>query len=59
MLLFKGELKIARYGDEPELVPPPKLIANAIVLINQYGNGDAVYWDGTEYRWYTVKELPK
>ena len=56
--LYRGKLKIARAGDEPELMRPPVLLGSALMLLNIESTGTAVYWDGTAYRWYPVRELP-
>jgi hypothetical protein len=53
---YRGKLKIAHAGDESDLVPPPVLLGSALLLLNIENSGTAVYWDGTAYRWYPVRE---
>lgn len=53
---YGGALQIARYGDESELVPPPKLKGIGLILIGIDNEGTVLYWDGTAYRWYPVPE---
>lgn len=54
MSSFKGKLEPAAYGDEAEIVPPPYLLGDAILMIDSENSGTAVYWDGARYRWYEV-----
>ena len=56
--LYRGKLKIARAGDEPELMPPPVLLGSALILLGIENDGTAVYWDGKAYSWYPVREPP-
>lgn len=45
-------LKPAIAGDEPEVIAPPVLRGDAILLLHDDGEGAALYWDGERYRWY-------
>ena len=58
MRLYKGKLKIARFGDELKLQAPPELIGSAILLIGPETSGSAIYWDGASYRSYEVPSSP-
>lgn len=58
MRLYRGALKPAPNGDDPEIPPPPHLLGDAILMIIQGNTGTAVYWDGARYRWYPIDELP-
>ena len=57
--LYRGKLKIARAGDEPELIPPPVLLGSALIFLGIENDGTAVYWDGGAYSWYPVEEPPR
>jgi hypothetical protein len=55
MSLHQGrELKPSAYGDEPQIIPPPQLLGDAILMLDGESVGTAVYWDGARYRWYPV-----
>lgn len=58
MTLYRGKLKPTPYGDEPSVIQPPKLLGDAILMLDETNVGTAVYWDGARYRWYPVDELP-
>ncbi|MBD0318723.1 MAG: hypothetical protein ICV87_00210 [Gemmatimonadetes bacterium] len=56
---FRGTLNLAVAGDEPEPIPPPKLLGDAILLLYDDGTGSALYWDGERYRWYPYDPTPR
>ena len=58
MTINHGKLRPAPYGDERQVVPPPHLMGEAILMLDQTNSGTAVYWDGARYRWYPVDEVP-
>ncbi|MGH9970523.1 MAG: hypothetical protein ACREBG_22405 [Pyrinomonadaceae bacterium] len=58
MSLNHGKLKPTPYGDEPQVVEPPRLLGDAILMLDPANAGTAVYWDGARYRWYPVDEPP-
>ena len=55
MKRYHLKLPEAVAGDEPEIVPPPKLIGDAIVMLTDENKGTAIYWDGARYRRYPVE----
>lgn len=56
---FRGPLNLTVAGDEPEPIPPPKLLGDAILLLYDDGTGSALYWDGERYRWYPYEPTPR
>lgn len=59
MKTFHGSLKLARAGDEQDMVTPPSLVGDAILLLGRDNSGTALYWDGSRYRWYPVDNAPR
>jgi hypothetical protein len=45
-------------GDEPRVVPPPKLIGDAIVCLDDNNVGTAIFWNKGKYHWYPVNKYP-
>ncbi|HKX29781.1 MAG TPA: hypothetical protein VJ302_18975 [Blastocatellia bacterium] len=59
MRLHRGRLSPAVAGDEPEPIPPPKLIGDGIVGIGDDDSGTAVFWYQGKYCWYPVEKYSK
>jgi hypothetical protein len=58
LLLHKGRLERAVAGDEPRVVPPPKLTGDALVFLGDGNIGTAIFWNKEKYRWYPVNKYP-
>ena len=43
-------------GDPKEDEPPPRLRGDAILLLDDKSYGEALYWDGSRYRWYPFND---
>jgi len=56
-LLFRGALKPAVAGDEPRVIPPPKLVGDAIVILDDQNTGNAIFWYGGRYCYYPVENF--
>jgi len=51
--VFHGKrLPPGTIGDPKEDEPPPWLKGDAILLVDDKSYGEALFWDGTRYRWY-------
>jgi hypothetical protein len=54
MVVSRTPLRPASAGDA-SLVAPPRLIGDAIRILNDRNEGMALYWDGQLYRWYPIE----
>ena len=51
--VFHGtKLPPGTIGDPKEEQPPPRLKGDAILLVDDESIGQALFWDGSQYRWY-------
>jgi hypothetical protein len=56
--LYGGEkLPPGTTGDPKEDEPPPRLKGDAILIVAPDGEGTAIYWDGSRYRWYPYNPM--
>ena len=53
MLVSRTPLRLGVAGDSPEL-SSPKLLGDAIRFVDSKGEGTAIYWNGSEYRWHPL-----
>ena len=58
--VFHGKkLPFGTIGDAKEDEPPPELKGDAILLLDDQSYGEALYWDGSRYRWYPFNGDPR